>query len=246
MRRFSPNAPLACSTVSSSNCGLDRGVADPIAAHRSRVLGVGAIRPMIRALTGRQSGILASNNDLAAVRRAFGGHDHVSLPKEHRRRVLSSGGPMVARPWRYIRVVVEGRLMPPPDPRGPRCLLATFREVCLAGERTVSTGQPAVCTTRSAMLPMKTCENPVRPCVPRMIRSAEPSRAFSTIAAAAVPSTMMLRARTPRLPRRATSRARLSRAVLFCASTTEATAPALRMSPLEYRGSTTKSKTSSA
>ena len=153
----------------------------------------------------------------------FGELDGVSLPG------WTDGAPSLAR---YTRVVVEGRLIPPADPRGPRCLLATFRVVCFVGDRTVSTGQPAVCTTRSATLPMKTCENPVRPCVPMMMRSAEPFRALSTIAAAAVPSTTMLRARTPRFPRRATSRARSARAVLFCASTTDATAPALRMSPL--------------
>src|SRR5437773_1653409 len=47
--------------------------------------------------------------------------------------------------------------------------------------RTIKTGQGECCTTRSAMLPRKTCLRPVRPCVGMTMRSAGIARAIAQI-----------------------------------------------------------------
>lgn len=62
-----------------------------------------------------------------------------------------------------------------------RAIAPRGREAGAYRLRTVSTGQGASCTTRSATLPRKNRENPVRPWVPMTIRSARLPLAVRTI-----------------------------------------------------------------
>src|SRR5207244_3157739 len=88
----------------------------------------------------------------------------------------------------------------------PRLHLRMFGAGCTAGSTpqdrhglpgTVMTGHSAVATTRAATLPSKNRTNPVRPCVPRMMRSTFLDLAVWTICRAASPERSRSTARAP-------------------------------------------------